>query len=201
LTTSKAAYEERQLTTAKVLNWITGAGTVVALLGLFFVWRTLSATKEAADAAKRAADLAQADERAWVAPVAGNVTLDDKKPLRVEVAFQNIGKTPALQVSTVLDWKELPAGQALTFDFSPNAKSIGHGTVYPNGREVRFIASPEVPTKEQLTDMRSGKTEFYFFGNISYRDIFSQEHSSRLCYVVDSYLATVRSCSEYNEAN
>lgn len=159
--------------------------------------KQISAAQDGVNAMQRQMLL---DQRAWLAPVSGTVTLDDKHSLRIDVIFQNLGRTPALNVSTILDWRDIRPGP-LDFNYSAPVKTVGHGTVYPNGKMGMFAASPQIPTIEELNAYRAGKRIFYFFGNIGYTDIFGRQHSSRLCNILNLDLATVRQCDTYNEAN
>jgi hypothetical protein len=140
------------------------------------------------------------DQRAWLAPISGSVTLNDKHSLRVDVILHNLGKTPALNVSTILDWRDIQPGP-LDLKYSPLVKTVGHGTVYSTGKMGMFAASPQIPTIDELNAHRTGKRVFYFFGIIGYEDIFGRKHSSRLCNILNLDLATVRQCDTYNVAN
>jgi hypothetical protein len=61
-----------------------------------------------ADAARKAAGIAeqsmQLDQRAWLVPVTGTLTIDENHPLRIDVFMQNAGKTPAFNIRTIIDW-------------------------------------------------------------------------------------------------
>lgn len=145
-------------------------------------------------------DSFRADQRAWVAPVSGTITLDLAHSLRVDEIAQNMGKTPAFDVSTILDWKDIPEGP-VSIKYSPLVKVVGRGTLYPNSKIVVFASSNEKPTEQQLDAFRTGKRLFYFFGSIGYKDVFAREHHSHFCFVVNRDLATVAPCDKYNDAN
>ena len=46
----------------------------------------------------------QLDQRAWLVPVTGTLTIDENHPLRIDVFMQNAGKTPAFNIRTIIDW-------------------------------------------------------------------------------------------------
>jgi len=141
------------------------------------------------------------DQRAWLAPVSGTITLDKKHPMRIDVIVQNIGKTPALDVNSILDWRDIPAGGPLDLTYSPMVKHLGHGTLYPNSKQGVFASSLQIPTESELEAFRAGKRIFYFFGSVDYKDVFGRIHTSQFCNIINIDLSTVRSCDEHNEAN
>lgn len=141
------------------------------------------------------------DQRAWLAPVSGTTTLDEAHALRVDVIYTNLGKTPALEVTTILGWKSIPAGQPIQIAYGPLIKRVNSGTMYPNGKAGMFAKTDAVPSKHELDAIQSGRTVFYFFGSIDYKDVFGRKHWSHLCNVVYPDHSGVRPCDTYNDAN
>jgi hypothetical protein len=156
--------------------------------------------QQAQQALDATSDQFRTDQRAWVVPVSGTVTLDLKHTLRVDVIVQNIGKTPALKVSTILDWKYTPSGP-LDLRYQESVKHVGRETIYPNGKDGMFVSAGRIPTQQDLDAIHAGKYIFYFFGSIDYKDVYGHTHVSRICNIVNTDLATVRQCDTNNEAN
>jgi len=159
-----------------------------------------SSVREADISLKQTQESFRDDQRAWLAPISGTVTLDESHPLRIDVIFQNTGKTPALKIFTIVDWKSIPTGQPVNTEWSPHVKRMDSGTLYPNGRAGMFAKNETVSSKEQLDSIRSGKNTFYFFGSIDYKDVYGRKHWSHLCNIVKSDFS-LNPCPIYNEAN
>jgi hypothetical protein len=81
---------ERQLSTARWLNFITAGGGAVALVGLLFLYLSIA---DAEDATMRA-------NRAWLAPsfMMLNGPLESGGPADVAIHVQNVGREPATGV-------------------------------------------------------------------------------------------------------
>jgi hypothetical protein len=208
---------------AKFTDWVVMAATVV-IAGAAIIQvlemvdagrqtdKIIAADKRLADAMEGSVTLAgtslqetqnsfRDDQRAWIAPVSGTTTLDESHPLRVDVLYSNLGKTPALEVSTILSWKSVPAGQPIQIEYAPPVKRVNSGTAYPNSKAVMFAKNDTVPTKQELDAIQSGRTIFYFFGSIDYKDVYGRKHWSHLCNVVHPDHSGVYSCNVYNDAN
>src|ERR1700722_6062486 len=110
-----------QIRASRCLNWITAIGAVVSALGLIAIAMSLIIAKKAADdgaivagTARQSAETAKntliASNRAWLAPS----SFDLLKPLDapdgpvVRVHFQNVGRSPALDVRSRGAWIPVP---------------------------------------------------------------------------------------------
>jgi len=188
-----------------------GVGVVAYVYGGKQTDKIIAADERLADAMEksvREADISlkqtqesfRDDQRAWLAPISGTVILDESHPLRIDVIFQNTGKTPALKISTIVDWKSIPPGQPVNIEWSSHVRRMDSGTLYPNGRAGMFAKNETVSSKQQLDSIRSGKNTFYFFGSIDYKDVYGRKHWSHLCNIVKSDFS-LNPCPIYNEAN
>lgn len=167
--------------------------------------------QQAASTAKNAVSVTQQqmrlDERAWVG--VGNIvlTLDPSKPVKAETRVAVLGKSPALDVVTVMGIKNLPAAHTLEIeDITPDrTHPIRNGTVFPNATfPIREGGSdPVTPEEKSIVDAIIAKTEIlYFFGEITYQDIFNVPHWTHFCYVIPSATADdTRPCTIYNDSD
>jgi hypothetical protein len=67
--------------------------------------KSAEGSEKAADATKRSVEIAEATQRAWIAPVKFEFAkpVDAEDPLRVRVFYQNIGREPAKAAKNWLD--------------------------------------------------------------------------------------------------
>jgi hypothetical protein len=118
------------------------------------------------------------DERAWVnvfrMTVATNVS-----PIIFEAHFKNTGKTPS---------KKTSAGMGATLDTNVvlSAKYITNSSsqILPPGVESEVLCDLLLSEAERQ-DVMNGKKLIYVYGRISYEDVFTTEHWSRFCYIMD----------------
>ncbi len=174
--------------------------------------RLVTANERLADAMERSVGVADSslkqtqqafrdDERAWLAPINGNVTIDEIHPLRVDVIYQNVGKTPALNVHTSLEWRNVPGNSPTTIKYDASQKNGEAGTLYPNGKNTVVAKAEAIPSKEALAAIRSGKMIYYFFGSITYKDVYGREHWSHFCEISLADMSALQACKNYNDAN
>ena len=163
---------------------------------LQFIRQSLDDTKLAADAARRAADHAEASvllaRETAKRQLRAYVMVDAAEPLEeagipqwpqaasYRFVIKNLGQTPAAEVmvrvlSTFLPSppQELPRP-----DVSPNASS----TVIGPGGGVDINTVPRTLGEGQLTAARAGTHSIFLVGLITYKDVFGDSHETRFVY-------------------
>jgi hypothetical protein len=197
-------YWERQIRIAQWLNWITGVAGVIALIGLSFVYSQTVSTRLAAEAAAQQAALMEKSmklaERAWVGATSKDMMiLMPGIPMKVKVVFKNSGKTPAINVQTfgklVQMNRELPA-------------ELFERTPLPSTRERGFALAPNVDSHSPFTGeipklqmIKDKKVFVYFYGQITYEDIFRGSHWTKFCGVYDMDENAFVNCNGYNDVD
>ncbi len=174
--------------------WLAVAGIVLTLAaGVFFGLRLHRLeTLVANDSAARLDE-----QRAWVG-------LAEAKPLPLtaegggfEIRLQNTGKTPAFDVKVANVCRFVAANEPLAPPAADSAISAGN----------------LIPSASYLTDVwfspPSGNADAFQSGDlravdlvlVSYKDIFQQQHTSKICFYWYGRLSNVRACDAYNELN
>jgi hypothetical protein len=99
--------------------------------------KSADAVSDAAKAVSRSVDIAEATERAWIAPVrfALAAPADSDDPLKVRVSYQNVGREPARSAKNWLGYGYIP--------LSPPLPSPANWGELPG-----WYASPAVQPKE-----------------------------------------------------
>lgn len=180
--------EERQLRTAKAMNWITGVGVVVAIVSLLFVYRTITDNKEAM----------KLDQRAWVGALDASPVgeLEKGQATGVKITYVNTGKTPARDVRTHVDWK-LEETAIPAYDSDPGV-NLEHSRILllPSGKgSVARGMSDEVAAA--INSDRPG----YIFGTVWYDDIFGSHHWSQFCFRVRRGFREFDGCNTHNQSD
>lgn len=219
---------ERQLTVAKMLNWVTifvGAAGIGGLVVLYF---TLQATQNAVDAAKAQAIAAQKaveiaertikenirifrqDQRAWINIRSRTQPIAENKPLKAKLTILNTGKTPAKRVIQKIVIQKVSSHESPTFtysvfynNFSPiiNPNTARKIDVTMLTKEKSNPLDPPILTKADVDEINSGNAYVVVFGKIAYFDIYDIPHWITFCFWKAWRTGTypTRPCSEYNE--
>jgi hypothetical protein len=199
--TNEQSYKKRQLGAAKVLNWITGIGTAVALIGLLYLYGSLRATEKAANAAIKAANLTQMEQRPYMiaeAPRFVDPPTDGKKA-GVTDFVRNVGKTPAIKLfsnAQLVRYKDSSKSRPEIFAFLDSAfidlkaKNLG-ARQEPNLRkDIPPGAAPFFRTDEDsmplsqpdILQMGKGDLVLFYVGLTSYSDSFGGDYETEYCF-------------------
>jgi hypothetical protein len=149
---------------------------------------------------------ARLDQRAWVAPIGiTNLNFKVGEPITFAVIFENSGKSPALHERNEVMVRSFSRGfnGEFTYSDAPAALGVKSSTIIQPGMTVKNASPAEGlrPTSEQVDALKSGEGVLYIYGRIFYDDVFSIQHQTTFCYLVDPDLQNTEYCERYNEAN
>jgi hypothetical protein len=133
----------------------------------------------------------QVDQRPWIAikTYDGHITPD--KPYYINVAFANIGKTPALDFKVNMNYKIFPKNHTLAMEDIQFRDERGDfkefNTWYPG--TFNNLSGPWVPrfyfeesiSRKQWEQLMSREQIFYYFWRATYKDIFGRSMESHFC--------------------
>lgn len=206
-------------------HWLDYAAFGVEILGFaglvvycIITYGVYCANRKAADAAKTAADTAsqalQLDQRAWIGPVeiVGPKFTVDGKPTYVAagqkttlgVFITNSGKSPGLKVKTKTRLKAVDSGEVFVSDYPPTESNITDSVsvVQPGMRmELDSLPSGVALVPDHIRKIREETGKVYFYGEITYVDIFTIPHVTHFCVVLAPDLQHLITCETYNDAN
>lgn len=177
--------------------WLQAVGTVaLALLAIgqiYFLNRTMRATRQAASAAEKSATVAESSlkvaERAWL-----SVALDHPFQPRVghmtpiEFTVRNIGKTVAILKAKKINAKMwdsscIPQRQ---LDQKPTGVLPTIAVIFP-GDALTLDGLVDIAfTQDQIDGPAWGNTIFDVYGYIAYDDVFGARHITRFCQVYNA---------------
>jgi hypothetical protein len=194
-------YWKRQLSIACWLNAITAFAAIVGLGGLIFLFGTLRATKQAADAATKGADLTQREQRPYMiaeAPRFIDPPSVEKKAKATDF-IRNVGKTPAIkvfssaqfvryidssksrpQIFAFLDsaFTEIKA-KHLSSRQEPNVRK----DVPPNAAPLFRTDEDSAPLSQpEILQIEKGDLVLFYIGIASYSDSFGGEFETEYCF-------------------
>lgn len=182
---------------AKWAKWMffTGvAETLLTLLGVFLVWKTLEASWAAAREAKRAADAAQDALNALdrphfavcdisIAPIEdGPETAKDK--IAVGFHLQNYGEDLGFMKKYGIARAVGPAGTLLPDNLSLTLSDT-HWPIVPQqawGWKIDDCTVPIELNEEARRSIISGAKTLYVYGAVTYADSAGKEHETRFIY-------------------
>jgi hypothetical protein len=173
-------------------------GLVVLIVYTIFTGEMYFANKKSADAAKSAADTAEAEfktsTRAWMTVNLNNPGgVQDGRPLLTTIDFTNTGKSPALNVRTCQVAK-IVERQISTLDINCPSTRLSPGTlvVLANNtthRMANAVGGDNAPlltpdgflTPNIHDDLRKGKRIALTYGFVEYDDVFKIHHWTKFC--------------------
>lgn len=145
------------------------------LLGLIFYcfvnwreWKTFDSERIAMENSQ------VQDQRAWVVPYDFQI-IRSAGGRFVNILIKNTGKTPAINVSSILGGTP-SLDQIPKLDEFPNPR-VNCGLIAPDGTD--HISSAIVP--QNVFDSIGNGRVFYIYGTIWYNDIFGNRHWSQFC--------------------
>jgi hypothetical protein len=163
-------------------------------------------------AVRNSEDSLRLDQRAWVGAVeidnpslldgTRHVYLKQGAAAFFNVVITNTGKTPALKVGTLINWLILPSATP----FSPvSGSTTGHPSLTVIQPQMRLTLTTrmenEQVSRERISALASGSHNLYLFGEISYVDIFGDQHRTKFCAMLTPNLDAFGSCNSHNEAD
>lgn len=164
--------------------------------------------QNSADSIKATQDAMQLDQRAWMGVGSPSFVVNTHDPIKAETRVVVLGKSPAIDIVTRMGLKPFPASHTLEIsDLVLDPREIHNGTAVPGSSfPVRETGADPVTGYEQaITGEIVGKTAIlYFFGEVTYRDIFNQSHWTHFCYIVTGTSAnadTASPCTIYNDSD
>lgn len=167
---------------------------------------TAQSAKAAADSIGATQQQIRLDERAWVGAANLSIVLDPSKPVRTEVRVAVLGKSPAINLVTEMGLKTLPTSQVLKrSDLVLDKIAVKNGTVFPTETfPVRkYGPNPVTPLERKVIQTIINKeATLYFFGRITYRDIFNHPHWTHFCFAITSGdVNEAHPCAIYNDSD
>ena len=201
---------KRQIGITRWLNWITGLGTIVGLVGLVFVYRSFSAAQQSADTAR---DAYVMDQRAWIAPNFPKPPLKDGLPIFQIVPYAVKGKSPAKKIRGQAMMVMVHNDDNPAFDYPSNVVTRSDvNLLFPDATEgfgIYLYVPGGYPQKELYSGQverqyESGDLMFMIYGRIEYDDVFNMHHWLQFCSIDYNtfHLATppvATKCGEYND--
>jgi hypothetical protein len=147
------------------------------------------------------------DQRAWIGPTNFILkTMHAPDPISAIATIRNNGKTPALKMKVryflhasdeAINVREYAANP----EEKRTGKEIGISTLFPNG-EMELNPSTGSTDTLGVQSVQSGRKLLYFFGWISYLDVFNAEHQTRFCAQYRPGTSSFTPCAaDYDYAN
>lgn len=146
----------------------------------------------------------QLDQRAWVGivslPPPKDLTLGQKATFGV--IFNNTGKTPALKVMGMIAESPFPQNQSFVVNYPPMSSESSIAVIQPGTQQsVWTEPQPQVNTEASIASIKDGRVIIYFYGQITYEDIFGRTHHTHFCGWVKPDLTGYHVCGTYNDAD
>lgn len=175
-------------------DWVLWAANtllaVAAVIGIAVAYKTLTATKAAAEAAKASADVATAtlaemkdtterQLRAYVCVNSAMMKFRAPNVPEAQVHFKNCGQTPAHNVrGWIHTWYgPYPLGEPLPT--APDDLRKGNETLAP-GRTSVFVTGEKPPLQPQwLSILGTQRFTLFVYWEIRYQDIFGKERATK----------------------
>ena len=167
--------------------------------------KQLAIAQEQAEAAQKSVKAiqrqTQIDQRAWI--IAGKTEFQALligKPIKVQIAFLNDGRSPAMNVRDhgYCDWWNI--GQtAVTI---PSFKKPRFGNIIRSGGGVAVGCKAlygDPLTQSVLNDINAGRFIIRARGKVWYDDIFHHHHWSTVCAQYDAAFSEFTACKEEGE--
>lgn len=192
----RASNKDHQREQQKNNRWVK-AGTIFVFLYTLITFYQLRATWDALDHTMRNSRL---DQRAWVGPKIAELPPEIKAGISLKFGVEqiNTGKTPAVNVRGITRGRSVLEGSAVVPYYPPMVKGGSIGIIQPGAVTHQFTV-PVVMTPEQVDALETGEYIFYWYGEISYEDIFGGIHCTTYCFFLEPGLKSSSQCLGYNE--
>ena len=149
------------------------------------------------------------DQRAWVAAEAITAlpnTFVAGQTAFLEILFRNTGRTPAKNVRIATIHEATRRGSPPPFQYSAPSR---YGLMAPNGTAFNHIPvafnpltlAPLPLDDRSIQQLTSGDETLYIHGELTYDDIFGQQHWTTYCYFLSNLPGPVApaACPEHND--
>jgi hypothetical protein len=143
------------------------------------------------------------DQRAWVGIGQPHFVVNEVDPYHFEIEARNVGKTPALGVSSRSGEFYSPSPMELKDIHYLNPPSI-NGTMFPTGNVILIWQSEGITNhSREITGFRGGDLKMFFYGEVTYKDVFGHRHFTHFCVSVDKNLVSSHPCPNniYNDTD
>jgi hypothetical protein len=151
------------------------------------------------------------DERAWVGVgdaaspklKSGDALVYVKAgfPVEYSVIAINSGKTPAKNVHTLMTMRSYPANEPFKPIYERISPSQSAFVMMPGGHILLAeTPSDQIMSEGDIKSLTDRATILYFYGTITYDDIFDEHHSTTFCNYLLPNLAYATPCGVYNDA-
>jgi hypothetical protein len=162
--------------------------------------------KQSRDAIKATQEQMRLDERAWVGAGSPSITLNTASPIKIETRVAILGKSPAVDIRSRLGMRPFGPDHTLTLDdIVLDRKEVSTGTAVPGTNfPVKEVGETPVSAAEAGTIqvVLGRKAILYFYGQITYRDIFKVHHWTHFCYAITSAdVNDAYPCKIYNDTD
>jgi hypothetical protein len=185
--TEERSFWERQIRVARGLNWITGVGAVVGVLGLIFIYAGLQESRRSNIDANRA----------WISPTGMSATggIDGTDDIPIQIHYSNLGKSPALKMDAQFDAVTVPTPANLhsydSLSGGPNntckrtALIEESYAIFPNGSQDNRRETI-IPRVRVTPLVRSNQAAILIQGCFKY-ETMGEIHYSWFCFVAYSH--------------
>lgn len=188
---------------SRLTDWVVASATLVIAVVAILQWFILTGQlKEMRN-----------DRRAFISPDLIPFQIEEGKPTLIPVVIENIGKTPARNVTGYVRPMELAQGEDPSFDYTHTKHTFGIGAIFPGRRfeipfrliQKQFAGSEQaftMPlTHETYERIVSGQSFIVIHGKITYDDVYGVTHWVTFCAMgrPDNYLkySGAKQCAEY----
>ena len=156
---------------ARATDWLLVAFTSLLAVATLALWRSTSALVSAAE------KTARSQLRAYVGVV--DIQLEtcepDKRP-DCDIHFKNFGQTPAMHLIKAIEVEVHDDPPTAPFgSLSFGVRSILH----PSDTTTTTVEANDPLSADDLEHIKAGRKMIYAFGEIRYRDVFGQSHSTK----------------------
>jgi hypothetical protein len=157
-------------------------------------------------------DVTYLDQRAWVgitdaieAPLKDaekTVYVKEGSEILYGVIMANTGKTPAVKIQTRVSMKAYRPGEQFKPVYDRASPEPSLTVLQPGGRVLLDVGpSDQIPTADLVDQLKTRTIVLYFYGTISYEDVFRNAHHTTFCYFLRPNLTTTSPCGTYNEVD
>jgi hypothetical protein len=146
------------------------------------------------------------DQRAWVGVGSPSFVIKETDPLKAETRVVILGKSPAIDIVSQMGLKAFPSAHVFRLDdIILDPKKIYNGTAFPASTfPIREKGDDPISDFEKMVEgsILKRTATLYFFGEITYQDIFKVSHWTHFCYVViDDVPDDAFPCAIYNDSD
>jgi hypothetical protein len=165
--------------------------------------------KESGSALQATIDNFHLDQRAWLGPTemlqpgfldgTKRVYLREGEPAQFGVGISNTGKTPARNVIQQTSYISIPSNIGFRPRYPGSRQHVG--VIHPNAKIWATTPWTGPLLKPQITDATRGAVRLYFFGTITYDDVWEKTHHTTFCFYLVNDLSGFTNCDTYNTAD